>query len=282
MNIIIHSQELSSQFCDLTSSLNKSKRIESFLEDFHVRVWKKCEETRFDPKKIVCNIPLAFLFRLTHEPKSALCTKEMAILKKTKQLEKQTRFFLNTPGFALISLAALVSAVAGGAGYYYGVKGGDLSVVSMALLVGLGTLVGAFASNALGFYITGTLPNNASEAENAEQNMWDDFAQLKTKPAAYQLLEWYCPKKQERESEDLFQARRQVALYFIEKMDIEKIVPVYKSIATQSEKIDIAFRYLEEAVDLISKQKSFEETACIPDVNPGELRLAARLLNYFS
>lgn len=271
-------------FCDLTKPKNDEQitAISTFLERFKETSWQACPLTRLDKSKITMSIPLAFLCLLMTHPQEALCTREKQILKEAKSFEKKTQFFLATPGGSLLFIAALICGIAGGASYYYGVNQPQLEAYKTAVLMGLAATIGAVASNFLGFYITGTLPHHASEADNKEQNMWDDFLVLKTKPAAYQLLEWYSPRTRDGETTDQKQARRQLAYDLVSTISFNDVIAYYKTRATQLEKIDIAFRNLLEAKEIIEMQKSTDESGCLrPAPLSSELSVAARLLGYF-
>jgi hypothetical protein len=267
-------------FCDLTQRIDsQDEKIVQFLEAFKVATWNTKTIEGIDKTRLVISLPLAFLTLLHESSDLVLSTQEREILRVAKSFEKKTKFYLSVPGYCFLALAAFMSSVAGGAGYYYGVKTPDIDPRNMAVLMGLATLVGALSSNLMGFYFTGTLPNDASEAENAEQNMWDDFAILKTKPAAYQLIEWYSPKLKSGESVEAFLTRRQIAHYFVETLKLQDVICQYKLRATQNEKIDVAFRYLFEAQAIIRHER----------LNPskdypiaGELKIAGQVLGYFT
>lgn len=278
-----------SHFPDLTvkGADTRSEKVASFIERFKHTAWRQLSfpGVSFDEKTLIhITLPLVFLTTLVSTPLEGLSFQEESILKASKSFEKKTRFFLATPGGLILVAAALASTAASALGYYYGIKPPqDLELSQMVALIALAAGVGAIASNMLGFYITGTLPNNASEADNKEQNMWDMFRVLKTEPTAYQLLEWFSPVARRDESPQQFEARRKLAKAFVTNLDIDRVVLSYKTIATQPEKIDEAFRPLYVIKELIESQIKHEmlETKVYIPLS-GNLAVAAKLLGYFS
>jgi len=272
-------------FCDLvpvSHAHENQEKIRLFLEKFRAKFWENPPIQEISPAFIATNIPLAFLAALITKPLEALSANEKAILYPSKNFEKKTLFYLNHPGAAMLVVAGVACGIINGLSFYYGVNQSSVDSVNMAIMLGVAAAVATVASNMLGFYITGTLPHNASEAENKEQNMWDDFAILKTKPAAYQLLNWFSPVKGESESEEKFIARRKLADYFITHLAFDEIIDSYKKLATQHEKIDIAFRPLLEIKDIIEAQKKHEishEMVFLPI--QGDFVFLAKLIGYF-
>jgi hypothetical protein len=244
--------------------------------------WSAMPKNRgIESSTISVSVSHLFLASMIQEPKSALSDSEIKILKATKSFEKKTQFYLSYPGAAMIITAAVASAVAGGASFYYGVNQAPLDSLQVASYMGLSTLVGSLASNMLSFYITGTLPNNASEAENKEQNMWDAFTRLKAEPAAYQLIEWYSPLPTASGSQRGWSSRRQIAQVFVESLNFEHVIAAYKSMGTQHEKIELAFRALYEAKLLIEAQRAFEQDRATVRPSVTGLMTHALIFGYF-
>ena len=272
-------------FCDLvpvSHAHENQEKIRHFLEKFRTKFWESPPIQEISPSLITTNIPLAFLATLISKPIEALSANEKAILYPSKNYEKKTLFYLNPPGVAMLVAAGVACGIISGFSFYYGVNQSSMDPIIMSTMLGVAAAVASVASNMLGFYITGTLTHNASEAENKEQNMWDDFAILKTKPAAYQLLNWFNPIQAESETEENFKARRKLADYFITHLAFDEIIDSYKKLATQHEKIDIAFRPLLEIKDIIEAQKKHEishEMVFLPI--QGDFVFSAKLIGYF-
>lgn len=273
-------------FSDLSLSLDRrDEKILAITSRIKDTDWNrfKSEDREFliDKSLIQVNLELCVLECLRNDPLSTLSEVEERHLLETKKYEKKTQFFLSYPGGLFLSLAALACGIAGGSGYYYGVKQPNLDPTQVAVLIGVATLVGALASNLLGFYITGTLPHYASNADNVEQNIWEKFAVCKIKPAAYQLLQWFSPELKTAETLDAFNARRGLAVCYAMTLKLDRIVGQFKTQSTQMEKIDVAFSYLYEAISLIKLQQAHESGQL--GLNPicGELSFAAKMMGYF-
>lgn len=274
-------------FCELSLSLDRhGENMSSIISRIAQTAWHSFSlegRTVLIDKRYICiNLELCVLECLRHDPLSTLSEQEHKHLLTSKEFERKTKFFLSSPGGIALTLAAILSAAAGGLGYYYGIKQPSMDPVDLAALFAAAAFVGSFASNLLGFYITGTLPNNASNADNTEQNIWEKFTVCKIKPAAYQLLEWFSPKRKSSETEDSFIARRNLAQAYASSLKLDDIVTTFKLSATQPEKIDVAFSYLYEAISLIKMQQRHEVERL--DIYPisGELSFTAKMLGYFS
>ena len=285
MNITIKVHPDPIPFVDLTEqSEARIGKITRYLGEFS-RVFSEtpCASYPFDKSKVIVTLPLAFLWNLVHSPQRALSFREESILKLSKSYEKKTNFYLNTPGAVILMLPALAGGVAAALGFYYGVNQTTIDPVKMAVIFGVATFISGYVSNMLGFYITGTLPDKKSDADNAEQNMWDDFARLKTKPAAYQLIQWFSPKTLLGETLEQKTARRQLARAFFQHLDLPKIIGFFKTLSTQQEKVDIAFRDLYDAKEIIEEQMSLEASPGIettPVLWKGDLHAACSSLGY--
>lgn len=282
-NIVVQPRQY---FCDLSLSLDgHNKKILSMTSRIKDTSWYQFHiegrDVLIDHRLIGINLELCVLESLRQDPLSALSEQEQKHLFKTKQFEKKTQFFLSSPGGIALTGAAVLSAFSGGLGYYYGIKQPSMDPVELAALFASAAFIASFASNLLGFYITGTLPHNASNADNTEQNIWEKFAVCKIKPAAYQLLQWYSPEKKTLESESSFEARRALASAYASCLKLDDIVAEFKLNATQAEKIDVAFSDLYEAVSLIKMQK-LQEAGQL-DLMPisGQLSFTAKMLGYF-
>lgn len=273
-------------FCELSLSLDRRDErilsVTSRVKDTSWNLFKIGESSiTIDKSLIPVNLELCVLESLRVDPLSTLSLQEEKHLLKTKQFEKKTKFFLSFPGGVLITVAALLSATGGGIGYYYGVEKPPKDSKELAVCMALAALVGALASNLLGFYITGTLPHNASNADNTEQNIWEKFSVCKIKPAAYQIIQWFSPEVKSTESLEIFEARRQLALAYALTLKLDDIVTEFKHYSTQAEKIDVAFSHLYEAISLIKMQQAHELGQLGYNPISGELTFAAKMMGYF-
>ena len=273
-------------FCDLSLSLDRrDEKVLQVTNRLKLTSWNDFvigeRVISVDKSIIPITLELAVLEALRHDPLSILSEKEERVLEHTKSFETKTKFYLGKPGASMLLVAALLSAFAGGMGYYYGVKMPEVDPIALASMFALATLVGAVASNFLGFYITGILPHQASNADNAEQNMWEKVALCKIKPAAYQMLAWYSPELKPLETVNAMAARRLLALCYADTLKLDEIVSEFKAKATQPEKIDVAFGYLYEAFSLIKMQQSFEAGALGLSPISGEMSFVAKMLGYF-
>jgi hypothetical protein len=273
-------------FCELSLSLDRRDEkilsVTSRIKDTNWNIFQIGDSPLLIDKAFIpVNLELCVLESLRKDPMSTLSEQEERHLLTTKRFEKKTKFFLSVSGGVILTCAAMLSAAAGGLGYYYGVRQPAMDPADLAVLFAVATLVGAVASNLLGFYITGTLPHHASNADNTEQNIWEKFSVCKIKPAAYQLLHWFSPDIKLSESRDVFEARRSLALAYAFSLKLDDIVAEFKLFATQNEKIDVAFSHLYEAISLIKMQQAFESGQV--GLNPicGELSFAAKMMGYF-
>lgn len=273
-------------FCELSLSLDRrDERILSVTSRVKETSWNLFQIgeslVTIDKSLVPVNLELCVLESLRTDPLSTLSHQEEKHLLKTKQFEKKTKFFLSCPGGVILTFAALLTAAGGGIGYYYGVEKPPRDSKELAFCMALAALVGALASNLFGFYITGTLPHKASNADNTEQNIWEKFSVCKIKPAAYQLIQWFSPEVKSTETLAVFEARRQLALAYAITLKLDDIVTEFKHHSTQAEKIDVAFSHLYEAISLIKMQQAHESGSL--DFHPisGELTFAAKMMGYF-
>lgn len=276
-----------SYFPELSLRLEESDaKILTLIEKLKTTSWHhfsiEGKSIEIDKTYIKMNLELCVLESLRTDPLSTLSFQEEKDLLKAKMFEKQTQFFLSYQGALILSLAAVLSGISGGAGYYYGVKAPAIDPLQLAILFGIASLVGALASNLLGFYITGSLPHNASNANNIEQNIWEKFAICKIQPAAYQLLQWYSPKKGVLETDEAFKARRMLALAYLRTLKLDEIVSTFKASSTQKEKVEAAFSSLYEAMSLITMQLRYAKGSRHLSPISGPLSFVAKQLGYFA